>query len=140
MSRQAILITGGYGIVGRRIAADLAPDYLDRVVIAGRNPERANATAAAIGHGVRGRPLDVAVPSSIAAALDDVAVVVNCIDQPRRSLLHAAIERGLRYTDITPHLVELGRGAGYEQIDAAARASGSRVLLGAGGWCLASPT
>lgn len=72
------------------------------------------------------------MPSAIAAALEDVALVVSCIDQPARGLLHAAIERGLRYTDITPHLTQLGRGAAYEQIDAAARASGSRVLLGAG--------
>ena len=44
---------------------------------------------------------------------------MSCIDQPRRSLLHAAIERGLRYTDITPHLVELGSGAAFEEIGAA---------------------
>jgi saccharopine dehydrogenase-like NADP-dependent oxidoreductase len=46
--------------------------------------------------------------------------------------LWAAVERGLRYTDITPHLTELGRGHGYEKIDAAARASGARLVLGAG--------
>jgi saccharopine dehydrogenase-like NADP-dependent oxidoreductase len=57
---------------------------------------------------------------------------VSCIDQPRRGLLRAAIERGLRYTDITPHLVELGSGAAYEEISAAARASGARVVLGTG--------
>jgi len=132
MSGHAILIAGGYGVVGGRIAADLAPQYPDRVVIAGRNPQRANTTAAAIGHGVRDRALDVTVPSAIPAALDDVAVVVNCIDQPRRGLLHAAIQRGLGYTDITPHLVELGRGAAHDHVDQAARASGARVLLGAG--------
>jgi saccharopine dehydrogenase-like NADP-dependent oxidoreductase len=38
----------------------------------------------------------------------------------------------LRYTDITPHLTELGRGAEYEKIDAAARASGARLVLGTG--------
>jgi saccharopine dehydrogenase (NAD+, L-lysine-forming) len=70
--------------------------------------------------------------SSIAAALEGVAVVVSCIDQPGRALLWAAIERGLRYTDITPHLTELGRGARYERIDAAARASGARLVLGTG--------
>jgi uncharacterized protein YbjT (DUF2867 family) len=30
-----ILITGGYGTVGRRVAADLAPDYPGHVVAAG---------------------------------------------------------------------------------------------------------
>ena len=132
MSSEAILIAGGYGVVGSRIAAELAPDHPDRVIVAGRNLERADATAVAIGHGVRGRELDVTVPSSIAAELDDVAVVVSCIDQPQRGLLHTVLERGLRYADITPHLTELGRGVGYEQIDAAAKASGARILLGVG--------
>ncbi len=127
-----ILIAGGYGVVGRRIAAELGPDYPGHVIVAGRRQALADEAAAAIGHGVRGRSIDVTVPSSIAAALEGVAVVVSCIDQPGRALLWAAIERGLRYTDITPHLTELGRGAGYERIDAAARASGARLVLGTG--------
>jgi saccharopine dehydrogenase (NAD+, L-lysine-forming) len=94
MTEERILIAGGYGVVGRRIAAGLAPDY--PVVVAGRHLEQAKATAAAIGHGVRGRELDVTVEASIGAALEDVATVVSCIDQPRRNLLHAAIERGLQ--------------------------------------------
>lgn len=100
MTEQSVLIAGGYGVVGQRIAAELAPDY--PVIVAGRHLEPAKATAAAIGHGVRSRLIDVTVEASIAAALEGVATVVSCIDQPRRSLLHAAIERGLRYTDITP--------------------------------------
>ena len=130
MTERSILIAGGYGVVGQRIAAALAPDY--PVIVAGRHLEQAKATAAAIGHGVRSRLIDVAVEASIAAALEGVATVVSCIDQPRRSLLNAAIERGLRYTDITPHLVELGSGAEYEEIGAAARRSGARVVLGTG--------
>ena len=110
---MAILIAGGYGVVGQRIAADLAPDY--RVIVAGRRLERAKATAEIIGYGASGRQLDVTAEASIAAALEGIATVVSCIDQPRRRLLHAAIERGLRYTDITPHLVELGSGAAYEE-------------------------
>ena len=130
MTEESILIAGGYGVVGQRIAAELAPGY--SVIVAGRHLEHAKATAAAIGHGVRSRLIDVTVEASIAVALEGVATVVSCIDQPRRSLLHAAIERGLRYTDITPHLVELGSGAAYEEIGAAARASGARVVLGTG--------
>jgi saccharopine dehydrogenase (NAD+, L-lysine forming) len=132
MSTPEILIVGGYGVVGRRIANELAPEYPDRIVVAGRNPARAAEIARAIGHGARGRRIDIAVPSSIAAALTGVAVVMSCIDQPDRSLLWAAVERGLNYTDITPHLTELGRGAAYDKIDAAARASGARVVLGTG--------
>jgi saccharopine dehydrogenase (NAD+, L-lysine-forming) len=130
MTEQGILIAGGYGVVGQRIAADLAPDY--EVIVAGRHLELAKATAAAIGHGVRSREIDVTVEASIKAALEGIATIVSCIDQPRRGLLHAAIERGLQYTDVTPHLTELGRGAEYEEIGAAARASGARVVLGTG--------
>lgn len=131
-THASILIVGGYGVVGSRIAADLAADFPDRLLLAGRHLDRAESTAAAIGHGARGRQVDVTAASSIAAALDGVSVVVNCIDQPERGLLWAAIERGLAYTDITPHLTSLGRGAGYERVDAAARAAGARILLGAG--------
>ena len=130
MGEQGILIAGGYGVVGRRIATHLAPDY--PVVLAGRHVERAKAAAATIGHGARGRQLDVTDGASISAALNDVATIVSCIDQPRRRLLHAAIERGLRYTDITPHLTELGRGLEYDEIDAAARKSRARIVLGTG--------
>jgi saccharopine dehydrogenase (NAD+, L-lysine forming) len=131
-STGAILIVGGYGVVGGRIAADLAPDYPDQVMVAGRSVERAQAAAAALGHGARGRFIDIEQPASIDAALVGVRAVMSCIDQPGRLLLHAAIERGLRYTDITPHLCELGRGAAYEQIVARARACGARVVLGTG--------
>jgi saccharopine dehydrogenase-like NADP-dependent oxidoreductase len=132
LNDQDILIVGGYGVVGRRIASELAPDYPNRVVIAGRHLARAEMAAAAIGHGARGRSVDIAKPSSIASALEGVAVVISCIDQPGRLLLSAAVERGLRYTDITPHLTELGRGAGYEKIDGAARKSGAKLVLGTG--------
>jgi saccharopine dehydrogenase (NAD+, L-lysine-forming) len=132
MHAQDILIVGGTGVVGRRIAAELGPDYPGRVVVAGRNLARAVELAATIGHGVRGRRIDIAERSSIAAALEDVTIVISCIDQPGRPLLSAAIERGLRYTDITPHLTELGRGAAYEEINTAARASGAVVVLGTG--------
>jgi saccharopine dehydrogenase-like NADP-dependent oxidoreductase len=119
-------------VVGRRIATELAADYPGRVVIGGRNPARANEVARAIGHGARGCKIDIAVPPSIAAALEGVAVVISCIDQPDRTLLWAAVERGLCYTDITPHLTELGRGTGFDKIDAAARTFGARIVLGTG--------
>jgi NAD(P)-dependent dehydrogenase (short-subunit alcohol dehydrogenase family) len=116
---QYILIVGGYGVIGSRIAIDLAPDYSGRIVLGGRNLARANAYAADIGHGVRGCAIDLLDPQSIVAALNGVTTVVSCIDQPGRAVLLASMAAGLSYTDITPHLTELGRGAAYERIDAA---------------------
>jgi saccharopine dehydrogenase (NAD+, L-lysine-forming) len=129
---QGILIAGGYGVVGKRIAAELAPDYPGRIVIAGRNLARAEAAAAAIGHGARGRRLDITDTASISDSLNGIAVAVSCIDQPGRKLLWAALRRGLGYTDIAPHLTELGRGSAYDDLVAAARASHARLVLGTG--------
>src|SRR5215203_1239727 len=124
-----ILITGGYGTVGRRAAADLAPDYPDQVVVAGRSAEKAAQLAAELGHGVRGRRIDVGDPDSVDAALGGVGLVVSCIDQPEPHLLRAAIGRGLAYTDIAPHLMTRRP---TEAMKAEAAQSGARIVLGSG--------
>jgi saccharopine dehydrogenase (NAD+, L-lysine forming) len=125
-----ILITGGYGIVGRRVAADLAPDYPDRLVVAGRSAEKAQQLAAELGHGMRGRRIDVGDPASVEAALGGVGVVLSCIDQPEpHLLLGAAIARGLAYTDIAPHLMTRRP---TEAMKAEALRTGARIVLGAG--------
>jgi hypothetical protein len=92
-----ILITGGYGTVGRRIAADLAPFYSGRVVVAGRSAEKAAQLTAELGHGVRSRRVNVGDLGSVEAALESVGLVMSCIDQPEPHLLRAAIARGLAF-------------------------------------------
>jgi saccharopine dehydrogenase (NAD+, L-lysine forming) len=129
---NSILIVGGYGVVGHRIASGLGQLYPGRVIIAGRHPERAAKDASVIGYGTRSRAIDITSFSSVDDALTDVAVIISCIDQPGRLVLKAALARGLGYTDITPHLTELGRGRSYRNIDALAKASGARVILGSG--------
>ena len=128
-TRKDILIVGGYGTVGRRIAADLAPDYPGRVVVAGRNLEKATRLGTDLGHRVRARRADVDDPASIAAALDGVHVVVSCIDQREPYLLQAAIDRGLAYTDITPHLMQRRPTSAMR---AEAIRTGAHIVLGAG--------
>ena len=39
MNDRDILIVGGYGVVGRRIAADLGPDHAGRIVVPGRHQD-----------------------------------------------------------------------------------------------------
>jgi saccharopine dehydrogenase (NAD+, L-lysine-forming) len=129
MSRGSILIVGGYGVVGRRIAADLASDYPGDVIVAGRNLEQAQALAITFDTGVRARHVDVHQPASIEAALDSVATVVSWIDQAEPFLLDAAIEHGLAYTDLTPHLMT--RRPTDAMRETAVR-SGARIVLGAG--------
>ena len=129
MKGTDILITGGYGTVGRRVAADLAPFYSGRVVVAGRSAEKAAQLAAELGHGVRGRRVDVGDLGSVEAALDSVCLVMSCIGQPEPHLLRAAIARGLAYTDIAPHLMTRRP---TEAMRAEAVQTGARIVLGTG--------
>jgi saccharopine dehydrogenase-like NADP-dependent oxidoreductase len=124
-----LLITRGYGTVGRRGAADLAADYPGRLVVAGRSAAKARQLAAEIGYGARGRRIDVGDPASVEAALEGVGVVMSCIDQPEPHLLRAAIARDLAYTDITPHLMTRRP---TEAMKAEAARTGARIVLGAG--------
>lgn len=129
IARHSILVVGGYGIVGRRIAAQLAHHFPGRVVVAGRDAERARALCVELGHGSQARLIDIDAPSSITAALEGVHTVVACVAQRELHLLRASISRGLAYTDIAPRLA-FWRGA--EEMDAEARRTGARILLGAG--------
>jgi saccharopine dehydrogenase (NAD+, L-lysine forming) len=124
-----ILIVGGYGIVGQRLAADLALNYPGRIVVAGRHIEGATQLAARLGHGVRGQSIDVDDANSVEGALHGVSLIVSCIDQSEPYLLRAAIARGLAYTDITPHLMQRQP---TETMKTDAIRSGARILLGAG--------
>jgi saccharopine dehydrogenase (NAD+, L-lysine-forming) len=129
VSSGSILIVGGYGVVGRRIAADLARDYPGAVIVAGRNLEQAQALAISFDTGVRARCVDAHQPASIEAALDGVETVMSCIDQAEPYLLDAAIRRGLAYTDLTPHLMTRRPTDATRE---SAMRSGARIVLGAG--------
>jgi hypothetical protein len=55
LNDQDILIVGGYGVVGLRIAPNSDQTTQGRVVVAGRSLARADNAARGIGHGARGR-------------------------------------------------------------------------------------
>jgi saccharopine dehydrogenase (NAD+, L-lysine-forming) len=129
LARTDILILGGYGVVGRRIAARLASGFPEHVIIAGRDPAAAESACREIGHGCRHRHIDMAERSSIDAGIDGVGTVISCVAQPHHHAMNAAVERGLAYTDVAPRLfidANLRRDADK------ARRSGACIVLGAG--------
>ncbi|HKP64180.1 MAG TPA: saccharopine dehydrogenase NADP-binding domain-containing protein [Polyangiales bacterium] len=126
---NGILLVGGYGVVGRRIAALLAPEFPEQVVIAGRNLASAEALCASVGHGAQARALDVRDTTSIERALTSVATVVSCVAQHDLNLLKATIARGLAYTDISPRLAYWQAG---DAMTREAQKTRARVVLGAG--------
>jgi hypothetical protein len=112
-----ILVVGGYGVVGRRIATCLAPRFPGRVLVAGRDEQRTAALCRTLGEGSRPRRVDVSDLSSVGSALEGVGTVMTCVAQQDRHLLLASIARGLAYTDLAPGLAscqgadELGTNA-----------------------------
>jgi saccharopine dehydrogenase (NAD+, L-lysine-forming) len=128
-SLSDILIVGGYGVVGRRIAARLATDFPGRIVIAGRDEQKAAAFCRELGQGTRARRVDVDDVQTIDSAFEGIGTIMTCVAQREVHLLRSAIERGLAYTDIAPRLA-FWQGAEEMAVDA--RRTGARIVLGAG--------
>ncbi|MAN61999.1 MAG: hypothetical protein CMI60_08620 [Parvibaculum sp.] len=123
-----ILIVGGYGEVGLSIAERLAPRFPRRVVIAGRNPDKAKAAAAEVGHGAEGRALDIFEADS-GRALDGVALTVVCLDQTKTRFVEQCLSRGIHYLDISADYTFLSQ---VEKVDDLARRNGVTALLSVG--------
>ena len=95
---QSVLIVGGYGAVGKRIAQSLSRQSL-RIVIAGRDLSKAQAAAATM-NAVAQR-IDLTDPATWDAALSGINLVIACIDQADTSFLQAVTARGIAYLDVT---------------------------------------
>ena len=84
MSQRTIVIAGGTSGIGLELARDLVSGG-DRVVITGRDAERARSIAAGIGQSATGVALDLSEPEGIAGQLAGIG--------PVNGLVLAAIER-----------------------------------------------
>lgn len=126
---EDLLIVGGYGVVGQLIAAQTAPLFPGRVVIAGRSIGKAEETCRVLGHGTRPRAFDMADAHAVASALPGVGAVMVCVAQRTPHLIQAAAELGLAYTDLSPRLAFW---SGIGELAQTARRTGARILLGTG--------
>lgn len=121
MSGDKILVVGGYGEVGRRLAQQLEARQPGRVIVGGRHPEQAS--------GVEARRIDVDDPGSIELALEGVGVVVACVRQRELHLVRAAIRHGIAYTSIAPPWMPWLE---TEPLRKEAERTGARIILAAG--------
>lgn len=126
-----ILIVGGSGLIGQKIADDLANDYPDRIIIAGRDVEKASRLATELGRGVRARYIDVNDRFSVDTALQGVGIVMSCVTQRETPhLLLASIAHGCGYTDIAP--MWMHKNPPTVAMEAEAVKNGARIIFGAG--------
>jgi saccharopine dehydrogenase (NAD+, L-lysine-forming) len=97
----SILIVGGYGHVGHMIASYLANNSSDHIIVAGRSLAKAQALAHQHQAQISARQLDLADPSHYAEALEDVGLVIVCLEQQNQDFASECFKRGIDYIDIS---------------------------------------
>ena len=120
-----ILIAGGWGLIGSRIAEVLRDAGHDlEIVLAGRNPDTGKALAT--GLGARRVRLDVANPAEGLAAAGPVDLIIAALQDPDDTLLAAALRSGAGHIGITRTVDNMASSV----IAAAALARRPAMMLG----------
>jgi Saccharopine dehydrogenase NADP binding domain len=130
---QTVVVLGGYGVFGSRIAASLARHPEIELIVAGRDPVRASAFAATLGpRPIRALAIDITDTAQVRALLAQrPAVVIDSVGpfQDRDlDVARSCVERGIHYVDIADGRA---RVAGITALDAAARDRDALVVSGA---------
>lgn len=94
------LIIGGYGAVGSIITRHLAERFPNKVLVAGRSFNKAQQLAKQLNNTVAPHQFNAATTNDY-EILDQVGLVIVCIDLPDSKLAEECIERGINYIDIT---------------------------------------
>ncbi len=133
MARTLVLILGGSGVFGRRIAANLAKREELDLVIAGRDAAAAAALVRSLGAG-RAASLAVdlakadAVPRLLAAKPAVIVDAAGPFQSRNLALPRLCAERGIHYVDIAD---ARERVAWIGSLDAAARVEHAAIVSGA---------
>lgn len=129
MADKRILIVGGYGGVGRTIATLLSKEFPQQVIVAGRNYDKANQLSVELDHAVLPLSLDVSSETFLENLLDEVSLVVMCIDQQNTRFVAECIRHGVDYIDITAGYEFISK---LEALDADAEKAGSTIVSSVG--------
>ncbi len=129
MMNKRILVVGGYGGVGRTIATLLSNELPRQVIVAGRNYQKASKLAVELDGRVLPLQLDISDTTFPENLLDNVALVVMCVDQQETRFVEECIRRGIDYIDITASYDFLSK---LEALDEEAKIHGSTVVLSVG--------
>lgn len=102
MSKNKILIIGGYGQVGRYVTLDLVAVFPNEVIVAGRNLEKADAFAQEHNNLFGTQKIDIYDVSNFKEATKNVKVVVMCMMPKNNDFTKFCIENEIHYVDISP--------------------------------------
>ncbi len=128
MSASTVVVLGGTGIFGARVAAGLARTPGLHVVVAGRNPKSGKRVASRLGVGYR--PCDLADSASLRLCLQGAALLVHAagpFQGQRYEVAEACLEAGVHYLDLADARDFV---CGIGSLDA--RAKERKLVIGAG--------
>ncbi|OUQ86350.1 saccharopine dehydrogenase [Brevibacillus brevis] len=100
MSKDRIVVVGGYGHVGATICKNLGEAYPGRVYAAGRSLEKAEAFCREADGKVLPLQLDIHKPLD-QSMLEKVKLVVMCLDQWDTAFVEGCMRNGTHYLDIS---------------------------------------
>lgn len=96
-----ILVVGGYGHVGRIVSHTLGKLFPGKVIAAGRNYQKAKELSLETEGKVMPLELDICSTAKSIQALDQVGVVVMCVEPNDLSFVQTCLQRGIHYVDVS---------------------------------------
>jgi saccharopine dehydrogenase (NAD+, L-lysine forming) len=129
MMNKKILIIGGYGNVGRIIATELCRQFPGQVIVAGRNYQKAKEFSLELGQQIIPMVLDISHISANDELLDDVGIVIMCLDQENIEFVQQCIQRGIHYIDLSASYHILFK---IEELNKDAQKAGATAVLSVG--------
>lgn len=97
--KATILVVGGTGAVGSLVLRLLAQDASLRLIVGGRNTQKARAVASSLG--TDARKIDLSASHTWENALSGVDLVLVCMDQNNARFARHVLSRAIHYVDIT---------------------------------------
>jgi putative NAD(P)-binding protein len=104
---RPVVVLGGYGRLGRSCVQEILSRTRSAVVIAGRNAQRAESLALALGERASARYADATEPRALTRALEGAAAVVACCGGDLLVALQTALEVRAPLIGVSPLALEL---------------------------------
>ena len=99
--KQDILIVGGYGAVGRHVVMELIKTCPEKIIIAGRDLNKANAFVQEIGYSLKTMQIDINKIEQFEQHLKPVHTVLMCVEAKDTTFVKSCIDNGVNYVDIS---------------------------------------
>ena len=129
MTRDKILVVGGYGQVGRYVTLELMVSFPKKIIIAGRSLEKASSFAKEYNNSFETIKLDIYNIEEISIATKDVKVAVMCLSPKTNDFVSYCAKNGIHYIDISP---SYDVAKNIERFREEAEAKQSTCILGVG--------